>query len=220
MGRMASPQLIDVGAWPRYAQFQHYLHSVACTYAMTVELDVTDFVDALADSTRKTYIAQIWALATVVNRHAEFRMCLAEGGAPATWDVVHPSFTIFNAARETFSSVWTPYDTDFGVFHDAAAAVLDEHRETTEFFPQGAPPPNSFDVSSLPWASFTGFTLDIRDGWEHLAPIFTLGRYVQREGRMLLPLAIQIHHAAADGFHTSRLVNELQELVADPSWIG
>jgi chloramphenicol O-acetyltransferase type A len=75
-------------------------------------------------------------------------------------------------------------------------------------------------VSSLPWASFTGFTLQIEGGLRHLAPIFTLGRYVEREGRTLLPLAIQIHHAAADGFHTSRLVNELQELLSDPAWIG
>jgi chloramphenicol O-acetyltransferase type A len=36
----------------------------------------------------------------------------------------------------------------------------------------------------------------------------------------MLPLAIQVHHAAADGFHVSRLVRELEELLADPRWIG
>ncbi|MFC8599839.1 CatA-like O-acetyltransferase [Isoptericola sp. NPDC057191] len=50
--------------------------------------------------------------------------------------------------------------------------------------------------------------------------IFTLGRYVERDGRVLLPLAVQVHHAVADGFHTARLVNELQELLADPAWVG
>jgi len=33
-----------------------------------------------------------------------------------------------------------------------------------------------------------------------------------------MPVAVQVHHAAADGFHTARLVNELQELLASPEW--
>ena len=146
-------------------------------------------------------------------------MCLTEAGEPALWPAVHPAFTIFNAERETFSCVWTPHDPDFSTFHDAGAALVAEHSSATALFPHGPPPANSFDVSSLPWAPFTGFTLTIRDGWDHLAPIFTLGRYVHREGRTLLPLAVQVHHAAADGFHTARLVNELQELIDAPSWL-
>ncbi|MFD6177966.1 MULTISPECIES: type A chloramphenicol O-acetyltransferase [unclassified Isoptericola] len=210
---------VDLATWPRRQHFEHYRAS-PCTYAMTVDLDVTAFAAALRASSRKTYVAQVWALATVVNRHDEFRMCLDADGAPAVWPTVHPAFTVFNATRETFACVWAPYDADFGTFHDTAATLLTEHSRAADLFPQGAPPPNSFDVSSLPWASFTGFTLNIRDAWDHLAPIVTLGRYVEREGRVLLPLAVQIHHAAADGFHTARLVSELQELFADPSWVG
>ncbi|WP_420707007.1 CatA-like O-acetyltransferase [Streptomyces sp. NRRL F-2664] len=72
-------------------------------------------------------------------------------------------------------------------------------------------------MSSVPWASFTGF--NIGSGWDHLAPIFTLGRYTERDGRVLLPLAVQVHHAAADGFHSTRLINELQGFVqVRPGW--
>ena len=110
---------------------------------MTVELDVTDFAAVMRASTRKTYLAQLWAIAAVVNRHEEFRMCLTESGQPAVWDEIDPSFTVFNKERETFSCVWAPYDPDFGIFH-----------------------------------------------------------------------------AAADGFHVSRLVNELQELLTSPEWVG
>ncbi|WTD01896.1 type A chloramphenicol O-acetyltransferase [Streptomyces albidoflavus] len=214
-----TPAPIDLDTWPRRQHFDHYRRRVPCTYAMTVEVDVTTFAAALRRSPRKSYLAQVWALATVVNRHEEFRMCLTDSGDPAVWPVVHPAFTVFNPERETFACVWAPYDPDFGTFHDTAAPLLAEHSRATDFFPQGDPPPNTFDVSSLPWASFTGFTLDIRDGWDHLAPIFTLGRYTEREGRLLLPLSVQIHHAAADGFHTARLTNDLQTLLAAPTWL-
>ncbi|MFB8414291.1 type A chloramphenicol O-acetyltransferase [Streptomyces albidoflavus] len=214
-----TPAPTDLGTWPRRQHFDHYRRRVPCTYAMTVEVDVTAFAAALRRSPRKSYLAQVWALATIVNRHEEFRMCLTDSGDPAVWPVVHPAFTVFNPERETFACVWAPYDPDFGTFHDTAAPLLAEHSRATDFFPQGDPPPNTFDVSSLPWASFTGFTLNIRDGWDHLAPIFTLGRYTEREARLLLPLSVQIHHAAADGFHTARLTNDLQTLLAAPTWL-
>lgn len=217
---MTSPTPIDLATWPRRPHFEYYRAAVACTYAMTVEIDVTEAVPALRAAGRNAYLAQVWALASVVNAHEEFRMCLTADGAPAVWDVVHPSFTIFNAARETFSSVSCAFDPDFAAFHDAATAIVAEHRGAEVVFPQGAPPANSFDVSSLPWASFTGFQLNIRDAWDHLAPIFTLGRYAERDGRLFLPLAIQVHHAAVDGFHASRLVNELQALFAEPGWVA
>ncbi|MFJ5936281.1 type A chloramphenicol O-acetyltransferase [Streptomyces sp. NPDC093071] len=216
---MDVPAPIDLDAWPRRQHFAHYRRAVPCTYSMTVELDATAFAAALRRSSRKTYLAQVWALSTVVNRHEEFRMCLTASGEPAVWPVVHPAFTVLNPERETFACVWTPHDPDFGAFHDAAAPLLAEHARATDLFPQGDLPPNAFDVSSLPWTSFTGFDLNIRGGWDHLAPIFTLGRYAEREGRVLLPLAVQVHHAAADGFHTARLVNELGALLADPSWV-
>ncbi|MFI9595488.1 chloramphenicol acetyltransferase [Nonomuraea sp. NPDC052265] len=215
---MDAPTPIDLDTWPRRQHFEHY-RQVPCTYSITVELDVTAFTAALSRSRRKSYIAQVWALATVVNRHDEFRMCLTASGGPAVRPVAHPAFTVFNPERETFACVWAPYDPGFGAFHDVAAPLLAEHSGATEFFPQGAPPDNTFDVSSLPWASFTGFNLNIGGSWDHLAPIFTLGRYTERDGRVLLPLALQIHHAAADGFHSARLVNELQDLLSDLTWL-
>ncbi|WP_394550578.1 CatA-like O-acetyltransferase [Agromyces sp. MMS24-JH15] len=216
---MTTPEPIDLATWPRRETYEYYRHRVPCTYAITVELDVTAFVAALARSPRKTYPAQVWAIANVVNRHAEFRMTLADDGAPATWPVVDPAFTVFQPERETFAAVWVPYDADFGRFHDAAVEVLATASRATGMFPQGDLPASTFDISSLPWASFTGFTLQIDGGTSHFAPIFTLGRYLERDGRTLLPLAVQIHHASADGFHTTRLVRELEALLADPSWL-
>lgn len=214
------PVPIDPAAWPRREQFEHYRHRVSCSYAITVEIDVTAFAAVLADSTRKTYPAQIWALTTVVNRHPEFRMTLTADGEPAVWPAVRPAFTVFNPERETFACVWTVHHADFADFHDAVTEVLATHRHATTMFPLGPPPADCFDVSSLPWTSFTGFSLQLRDGWDHLAPIVTLGRYVERDGRLLLPVSVQIHHAAADGFHTSRLIEDLRRLMAEPDWIG
>lgn len=47
------------------------------------------------------------------------------------------------------------------------------------------------------------------------SPMFTLGKYNQKEEKVVLPLAVQVHHSVCDGFHLARLYNELQALCND-----
>ncbi|SIJ01397.1 CatA-like O-acetyltransferase [Mycobacteroides abscessus] len=216
---MATFEPLDLQQWPRREWFEHYLDRCPTYYSMTVDLDITNLRAAVDVSGRKTYPTQIWALATVVNRHPEFRMALDDQGNPGVWDVVDPAFTVFNPDRETFAGISARYTPDFDTFHTEAAELLNEYRNASTLFPQGAPRPrNVFDISSIPWTRFTGFTLTIAPGWEHLAPIFTIGKFYEQEGRTMMPLALQIHHAAADGYHSARLVEELREIIANPDW--
>ncbi|WP_078287749.1 CatA-like O-acetyltransferase [Mycobacterium sp. D16R24] len=217
---MATLEPVDVQQWPRGEWFAHYLNRCPTYYSITVDLDVTDLLRAIRASGRKTYPTQIWALATVVNRYPEFRMALDDQGNPGIWDTVDPAFTVFNPDRETFASISANYSTDFDAFHTEVVDLLAEHRHSSTLFPQGLPRPrNVFDISSIPWTSFSSFTLTIAPGWEHLAPIFTVGKFHDRVGQTIMPLAVQIHHAAADGFHSGRLVEELREILATPDWV-
>ena len=59
---------------------------------------------------------------------------------------------------------------------------------------------------------FTEFHLDLPDARRFLLPIFTFGKYFEQDGKILLPLSIQVHHAVCDGFHLCRFVNECQQL--------
>ena len=44
---MRQPVPVDLATWPRREHFEHYWRMSPCSYAMTVELDVTAFVEAL-----------------------------------------------------------------------------------------------------------------------------------------------------------------------------
>ena len=39
------------------------------------------------------------------------------------------------------------------------------------------------------------------------------GKYNLENGRLMMPLSMNIHHAVADGFHLCRFFNEVQELI-------
>jgi chloramphenicol O-acetyltransferase type A len=40
-----------------------------------------------------------------------------------------------------------------------------------------------------------------------------MGKYFERDGKRLLPLAIQVHHAVCDGYHVGLLVDKLQKYI-------
>ncbi|WP_404999957.1 CatA-like O-acetyltransferase [Escherichia coli] len=70
---------------------------------------------------------------------------------------------------------------------------------------------NMFFVSANPWVSFTSFDLNVANMDNFFAPVFTMGKYYTQGDKVLMPLAIQVHHAVCDGFHVGRMLNELQQ---------
>ena len=141
-------------------------------------------------------------------------MALDENGSPGSFDQLSPSYTVFHPKTETFSCLWTEYTPDYALFLRRYEEDMRLYGEVEAFEAKPNTPAASFNVSMIPWQSFSSFHLELPRGEDYLLPIFTLGRYRPVEGKLLLPLALQVHHAVCDGFHACRFVEELQALVS------
>lgn len=201
--------ILDQSKWVRKEYFEHYFSNIPCTYSMTVKLDIT----RLKATERKLYPTMLYYLTTIVNRHSEFRTALNEKGELGVYSVLMPCYTVFHKDTETFSNIWTEYSEDYEDFH--AAYEDDMRRYGTNPGMEGKPgtPENTCPVSMIPWTTFEGFNLNLQKGYRYLIPIFTMGKYYEENNRIMLPLAIQVHHAVCDGFHVCRFINELQDLI-------
>lgn len=201
---------IDMDNWTRKPYFEHYLNQVRCTFSITANIDITRLLEELKSRGIKLYPALIHMIATVVNRHAEFRTCLDPAGALGYWEQVSPSFTVFHDDDKTFSSIWTVYSEDFNTFYGRYLDDINKYGSVKQFAAKSAEPPNTFPISSIPWVHFTGFNLNIYNEGTYLLPIFTMGKYDRQAGRVLLPVSAQFHHAVCDGYHAGLLYAELQ----------
>ena len=142
-------------------------------------------------------------------------MSFDSSGKLGYFEVAHPCFTIFHKDTETFSNLWTEYSPDLTTFCETYEANLNRYGDCHKMEARPDTPENTFPVSCLPWASFDSFQLNLPKSYSYLLPIFTLGKFYDENGKTLLPLAIQVHHAVCDGFHLCRFVNELQDLFND-----
>ena len=125
-----------------------------------------------------------------------------------------PTYTIFHKDDETFSVLWTAYQPDLRAFCQDWEADRTRYGDIHTF---EARPPEAgqglFNISAVPWASFRSLHLELPEANDYLLPIFTFGR-AQREGdRIRMPASVQAHHAAMDGFHVCRVLDELEALL-------
>lgn len=196
--------LINLETWERKEHYLHFINEVRCTYSTTVNLDITNLKG------HRLYPAMIWLLTQVVNKMPEFRTALTDKGL-GIYDQMHPAYTVFNQENKTFSGIWTEFDSDYSQFLRAYEADVKMFSSSVKYTPKPDRPANSFDISMMPWFSFTAFDINVFGEGMYLLPIFTMGKFFDLNGKRMLPLAIQVHHAVCDGYHVGRFIEILQE---------
>jgi chloramphenicol O-acetyltransferase type A len=198
--------LIDMENWERKEFYDHYMNNVVCTYSLTANLDITSIKN------EQLYPAMLWLLTQTVNDMKEFRTALTPEGV-GVFESMHPSYTIFNSENKNFSVIWTEYDADYTVFLARYKADLSKYKTSTQLAPKEHKPLNTFDVSMLPWVSFSSFNLNVYNSGKYLLPIFTMGKTFTDAENTKLPIAMQVHHAVCDGYHISVFIEKLQEKI-------
>jgi chloramphenicol O-acetyltransferase type A len=205
--------LIDISKWDRREYFEHYFNQVPCTYSMTLNLDLTILLHEIKRKGIKLYPTIIYLLSVIVNRREEFRTSIDANDNVGVFNLLHPSYTIFQKDDETFTNIWTEYTPSFSDFYQQYSVDVENYSKIKNFIAKPNSPSNVFTISSIPWVNFTGFNLNLPTGTKYLLPIFTTGKYFEQNGKIWLPIAIQVHHAVCDGFHIARFINELQEIM-------
>ena len=201
-------KLIDIENWERREFYEHFIGEVVCTYSVSVNLDITRLKG------QKLYPAMIWLLTKTVNDMPEFRTSLTAEGL-GIYDDMHPMYTVFNKENKNFSGIWSCFSEDYDMFLRSYEEDAALYSTSTRYAPKDGTPVNSFNISMVPWLEFTGFNINVYDEGKFLLPIFTMGKYFERDCKRMLPLAIQVHHAVCDGYHVGAFVERLQKYIAE-----
>ena len=64
--------------------------------------------------------------------------------------------------------------------------------------------------SVLPWTSFTSFAHARRCPSRESVPRIVFGKRYEEQGRLHMPVSVEVHHALADGLHVGRFFEGFQ----------
>lgn len=218
-GFMDSFSVIDFENWHRKDLYLQYTQRwTTCSFTFNAEVDVTEVVSALNIMQKKKAPAMLYAVTRALNDQENFRMQMVEGKL-GSWNVIHPMYPVLNRNKDiTFHM--THYQVHFSAFYEE---YLQEQKRNAgcELAMAQQMPQNVYSISILPDLSFTGCAFDLKNPKDYLSPVVFLGRFTEKEERLIMPVSITCNHAAADGYHVSLFFKKLQELLNDyKEWMG
>ncbi len=209
MVKEAGYKPLDMKAWARTPYYNYYAHGSKGMCAVTADLDISAL--AKKAGAENIYIPVLYCITKVINRQEEFRVGYCkENGELMTWDYVCPIHRVFHPENETFTRICTDWNADFKKFEanvkaDIARAEKCAALNADEF------PDSVFEVSYVPWLHFSSVNMKMSESGRYLAPILTIGKAEEIDGKIKVPLTMQISHAVADGFHIARFFKEVVE---------
>lgn len=207
-------QEIDLETWPRKEHYLHFTKQAKCFVSITKDVDVTQLRAAAKTCGRSFYIAFLYVICKVINRHSEFKLAyLPEEEKLVQWDEVLPSHLVFHEEDETFTCIWSRWEPDFEVFYRGCQEDIAAGKEYRGYRVPGMPE-NTFCVSCLPWIKYSALDINLCGDGLFLAPMISWGKAELDGGRMRMPLSFEIHHGAADGFHIARFYDEVEQEAA------
>lgn len=199
--------VIDMNTDPRRAQYAFFRNVSNPWFGLTVQLDITDFLQATKGE--PFFHSFLYVVTRAFNAVPELRRRFLPDGTVVEYDRCSPSYTA-SKPDHTFAFCLVDCETESRAEFVAESIRRQEEAVCTEELEDEGDVLEHFFVSSLPWISYTQVTVPSGPDGE-CNPRFEWGKYYEQSGRILLPFTIFVHHALADGWHVSQFFERLKE---------
>ncbi len=201
---------IDLSTWDRSAHYQAFRNSPQPQYCVTFDLDITNFLPKIKEKGYSFTFAFIYAVTKCANQIEAFR-CRFVDGKPVILDTVNTSFTYLKKGTELFKVVNVPMQDSM----EAYVALAKKTEEQQEAYFTGPMGNDIYQFSPFPWVSYRHISHTDSGNRDNATPLFDWGKFYEREGKILLPFSVQVHHAFVDGIHIGKLAQALQAYLTD-----
>lgn len=202
---------VDLANWPRREHYAYYTESLKIQYNLTSEVQVDKLLDFCHKNEYKFYPVLIYAVTKVINSIENLRMFKNADGELCIWDSVLPNYTFFHDDDKTFSDCWCEYSEDFDECYKILTDNMEKYKDVKGIKARPDQPGNFYCISCVPWLNFTCFTSRVTNGEPQFFPIVTVGKYEEKDGKIMMPVNFMIAHAVCDGYHAALFFERLQK---------
>ncbi len=205
---MNNYKVIDEKTWERALHCKIFRDSVEPAFCVTVEVDITNFLNKIRQQKISFTIAMVYAVCKCANEIPAFRYRFLEGNI-VLFDLIDTAFTYLDSDSELFKVVNVPMKNELQEYVDLATKTA---REQKEYF-TGPLGNDVFQCSPMPWVTYTHISHTNSGKKDNATPLFDWGKYYEKDGKVIMPLSVQAHHSFVDGIHIGKFVDALQKLL-------
>ena len=204
-------RIVNMEGDPRQAQYAYFKDFADPYVSVTVNCDITHLRCVGKERNWPFFLTLLYCAVNAANSVPELRRRIV-GDQVLEYEICISSHTV---ALENGSYCYC--ELDCGKPLDEFLPYAMEQVEKARSAPSlddGAEPEQLYFVSSLPWLSFTALRLPTPRPADS-NPRLTFGKFFTRDGQILIPVNITVHHALADGIHIARFFEEFDRRMAE-----
>ncbi|MEO0585046.1 MAG: chloramphenicol acetyltransferase [Bacteroidota bacterium] len=202
------PQQLDISTWHRRDVYHLFKTYDIPFFNVTVNVDVTKAYHYAREFNQSFFLLTLFDSIKVANQIQNFRLRM-KGEEVWEYETIDCGSTVLHD-DQSFSFAYFKYVDDWAVFQADGLKRIEAQKASQELDPR-------FDsdeliyYSVLPWLHFTSFQHARRLGREDSIPRIVFGKYQASEGKLLMPVSVEVHHALVDGFHVGQFVQYFQQ---------
>jgi chloramphenicol O-acetyltransferase type B len=198
-------KVIDETNWKRALHCQIFRNSVEPSYCVTFELDITNFLKKVKEMNLSFTLSLIFEVSKCANNIEEFRYRFLDNQI-VLYDKINTAFTYMDKSTELFKVV----NVEMQETLENYVAVANQKSTNQKEYFTGPLGNDVFQFSPMPWVTYTHISHTNSGKKDNATPLFDWGKYFERDGKMILPFSVQVHHSFVDGIHIGKLVDSLQ----------
>ncbi len=200
--------IIKLDTWERKDLFQHFIKYSDPYFGITTNIDCTQAYAKAKELGVSFFLYYFYLSLDTANTISEFRTRLEEG-KPIIFDRICGSPTVLrNDGGLGFAML--EHKNSFEDFLKFAEPEI-ERIKTSSDLDTSKDCPETIYYSIIPWIKFTSVTHSMDLPNTEGVPILTFGKMFEENGRKMMPLGVNAHHALMDGMHVAKFVESFQE---------
>lgn len=199
---------LDIEKWNRKQHFHHFRTLQDPTFGIVANVEVTKAYQLAKNNNESFFIRYLHACLKAINLVENFKYRL-EDDKVAIYDTVHVSATIARPDN-TFGFSFIKFSENFEVFKSSFENEKKRIVNSTDLFPP-IYSINCIHCSALPWINFTAHKEPNSGNKNDSVPQLSFGKIIQENGKILMPIAVNVNHALMDGYHVGQFFDKFQQ---------
>lgn len=202
-------EVIDIQTWNRKQIYEHFVQLANPFFGVVIPFDVTRAYQFSKENNISFFGKYLHDCMRAINAVDNLRYRIVDGEV-VDFKTIHASPTILRDDK-TFGFSYIKFDKELKEFLKNFEAEKQRVQNSNELYP----PINGDDCihcSALPWFHFSGHSEPTSGKLESI-PELSFSKTEEKDGKLIMNVAINVNHALVDGYHIGLFSEKFQDFL-------
>ena len=210
--------IIDIETWERKENFNFFRRFQNPQLSITSEVECGGAKKRAKEAHQSFFLHYLYAVLRAANEIPELRYRIDPEGRVVLYDQIDILSPIKIKENGKFFTIRFPYHEDFETFYQEARKIIDSIPENGDPYAAENGEVANGDyglilLSATPDLYFTSITGTQEKQSGNNYPLLNAGKAIIKKGKLVMPIAMTIHHGFVDGHHLSLFYRKVEELL-------